>query len=32
MIQIEKSNGNYTVKELFKTEEFGDHSKPPFIL
>lgn len=29
MIQIEKSNGSYSVKELFKTEEFGDHTKPP---
>ncbi len=29
MIQIEKSADDYTVKELFKTEEFGDHTKPP---
>jgi outer membrane protein assembly factor BamB len=29
MIQIEKSGDNYSVKELFKTVEFGDHTKPP---
>jgi outer membrane protein assembly factor BamB len=29
MIQIEKSGANYTVAELFKTEEFGEHTKPP---
>lgn len=29
MIQIEKSGGNYTVAELYKNEDFGDHTKPP---
>jgi len=29
MIQIEKSGSTYNVKELFKTAEFGDHTKPP---
>ena len=29
MVQIEKSKDTYNVKELFKTAEFGDHTKPP---
>jgi hypothetical protein len=29
MIQIEKSGNTFNVKELFKTVEFGDHTKPP---
>jgi outer membrane protein assembly factor BamB len=29
MIQIEKSGNTYSVKELFKTVDFGDHTKPP---
>ena len=29
MIQIEKSSDEYSVNELFKTEEFGEHTKPP---
>jgi len=29
MIQIEKNGNNYNVAEIFKTEEFGDHTKPP---
>ena len=29
MIQIEKSGDDYSVTELFKTEDFGDHTKPP---
>jgi outer membrane protein assembly factor BamB len=29
MIQIEKSGNKYSVKELFKTVDFGDHTKPP---
>jgi outer membrane protein assembly factor BamB len=29
MIQIAKSGNSYSVKELFKTSEFGDHTKPP---
>jgi outer membrane protein assembly factor BamB len=29
MIQIEKNGTAFNVKELFKTAEFGDHTKPP---
>lgn len=29
MIQIEKNGNTYGVKELFKTEDFGEHTKPP---
>jgi outer membrane protein assembly factor BamB len=29
MIQIEKSGDKYNVKELYKTLEFGEHTKPP---
>ena len=29
MIQIEKNGNDYSVTELFKTVEFGDHTKPP---
>ncbi len=29
MIQIEKIGSSYNAKELFKTVEFGDHTKPP---
>jgi outer membrane protein assembly factor BamB len=29
MIQIVKENDNYSVKELFKTVDFGEHTKPP---
>jgi len=32
MIQVEKNaDGNYTAKELFKTVEFGDQTKPPIL-
>ncbi|MGW8315082.1 MAG: outer membrane protein assembly factor BamB family protein [Bacteroidales bacterium] len=32
MIQVEKeSDGSYQTKELFKTEEFGDQTKPPIL-
>ena len=32
MLKVEKKvNGNYSVTELFKTEEFGDHTKPPIL-
>jgi hypothetical protein len=29
MIQIEKNGSEYKVNELFKTAEFGEHTKPP---
>lgn len=29
MIQIEKTGDKYNVKELYKTMEFGEHTKPP---
>jgi outer membrane protein assembly factor BamB len=29
MIQIEKSGDKYNAKELYKTLEFGEHTKPP---
>ena len=29
MIQIEKNGSEYKVNELFKTSEFGEHTKPP---
>ena len=29
MIQIEKNGDKFNVKELFKTAEFGEHTKPP---
>jgi hypothetical protein len=29
MIRIEKSGDSYSVNELFKTVEFGEHTKPP---
>jgi len=31
MFQIEKNGDSYTVKELFKTMEFGEHTKPPLF-
>jgi outer membrane protein assembly factor BamB len=32
MIQVEKkANGGYSVEELYKTEEFGAHTKPPIL-
>jgi len=32
MIRIEKqADGNYVAIEVFKTEEFGDHTKPPIL-
>ncbi len=32
MIQVQKgSNGKYQVTELFKTDEFGAHTKPPIL-
>lgn len=32
MIQVEKSeNGSYSAKEIFKTVEFGDQTKPPLL-
>ena len=31
MIQIEKSGDKYNVKELYKTQEFGEHTKPPIF-
>ncbi|MBW6501141.1 MAG: PQQ-like beta-propeller repeat protein [Bacteroidales bacterium] len=32
MIKVEKTgDGGYTVKELFKHNEFGDHTKPPIL-
>lgn len=31
MIQIEKAGNTYQVNELFKTEEFGEHTKPPIF-
>ncbi|MFH0761336.1 MAG: PQQ-binding-like beta-propeller repeat protein [Bacteroidota bacterium] len=32
MIKVEKkADGSYTTKELFKTVEFGDHTKPPLL-
>ncbi len=32
MIKVEKkSDGSYTVKELFKHNDFGDHTKPPIL-
>jgi outer membrane protein assembly factor BamB len=33
MIKIEKkADGSYGTKELFKTEEFGDQTKPPLLI
>ena len=33
MIKVEKKeDGSYGVTELFKTEEFGDHTKPPLLI
>lgn len=33
MIQVEKqADGSYSTKELFRTEEFGDHTKPPLLI
>jgi outer membrane protein assembly factor BamB len=33
MIQVEKNDDNsYNVKELFKTVEFGDQTKPPLLI
>jgi outer membrane protein assembly factor BamB len=29
MIQIEKSGDKYNVKEVYKTQDFGEHTKPP---
>jgi outer membrane protein assembly factor BamB len=31
MIQIEKNGDKYNVKELYKTQEFGEHTKPPLF-
>ncbi len=31
MIQVEKAGSEYNVTELFKTEDFGDHTKPPLL-
>lgn len=31
MIKVEKTDGSYTVKELFKHNDFGDHTKPPVL-
>lgn len=31
MLQIEKTGDKFTVKELFKTQEFGEHTKPPLF-
>lgn len=31
MIQIEKNGSEYKVNELFKTAEFGEHTKPPLM-
>jgi len=32
MVKVEKAaDGNYTTKELFKTEEFGDQTKPAIL-
>lgn len=31
MIQIEKIGDKYNVKELYKTQEFGEHTKPPLF-
>lgn len=31
MIQIEKSGDKYNVKELYKTLDFGEHTKPPIF-
>lgn len=32
MIKVEKgADGNYSTKELFTTEEFGDQTKPPIL-
>lgn len=31
MIQIEKNGDKYNVKELYKTLEFGEHTKPPIF-
>jgi outer membrane protein assembly factor BamB len=32
MIQVQKENGSYTTKELFKTVEFGDQTKAPLLI
>ena len=31
MIRIEKEENDYKARELFKTEEFGAHTKPPLL-
>jgi len=31
MIQIEKTGDKFNVKELYKTAEFGEHTKPPIF-
>jgi outer membrane protein assembly factor BamB len=31
MIQIEKNGDKFNVKELYKTQEFGEHTKPPLF-
>jgi outer membrane protein assembly factor BamB len=31
MIQIEKTGDKFSVKELYKTAEFGEHTKPPIF-
>jgi outer membrane protein assembly factor BamB len=33
MIEVKKNNdGNYVTSEVFKTEEFGDQTKPPLLI
>jgi len=31
MIQIEKNGDKFSVKELYKTADFGEHTKPPIL-
>jgi len=31
MIQIEKNGDKFSAKELYKTQEFGEHTKPPIF-
>lgn len=32
MLRIEKSSDKYNVKELYKTQDFGEHTKPPIFI
>lgn len=32
MIQIEKTGDKFSVKELYKTQDFGEHTKPPLFI